>query len=275
MLHRSHSYPTRSAESFLEHLLFFDIETTGFSHTYDTVALISLGRQQDGLFILDQYLAEQKDEETSILISTIKAIQDAPLTVTYNGNQFDIPFLNSRLKKAQMGWLIDKSRSLDLYRLLGKGKLKSNESGSGFARTDTLSGKQWAQLYKDMLHTGDTSAQEDLLLHNAEDVYAMYHLLTAREELLQAAGQRIYTHDHIKTLQQVVVGKDHLRILFHSPQGEDVLELPLIPYHQFKVYAHPQFDALSAEQKRQCFLVEDDQVHLDRLHTLIHQLYNK
>lgn len=273
MLHRSLTYPALMKDEFIEHLVFFDIETTGFSARFHHVALISLGYQQGELFVVEQFLAQRTDEEGLILVRTLKALQDAPLTVTYNGNQFDIPFMNQRLKALDQGWEIEKERSLDLYRALGKGKLKHNEALSGFVRTDTLSGKQWAELYKTMIKGGDPSVLEALLLHNAEDVYALYHLMAKREDLRQIAGQRIYNLGGIMTLQNVVVGKNHVRVLLHSPKhGQEVLELPLFSYHQYMIYPHPSFDELDAEDKKNCFLVENDHVHLDRLHTLIHQI---
>lgn len=271
MLHRSLTYPTLSKETFLPHLLFFDIETTGLSARYDHVALISLGRQRDEHFVLDQYLAESEEEEGLILISALKALQDAPLTITFNGNRFDIPFINQRLHALHQGWQVDKERSLDLYRVLGKGKLQQNEAQSGYLRTDTLSGKAWAEHYKNMLQSGSQRMLEELLLHNAEDVYALYHLLSHRPELMQMAKVRIYDLGGVKTLKKAIVGKEHVRVILHSPlNAEEIIDLPLTTYHQFKIYAHPQFDELNAEQKKMCFLVEDSILHLDRLHTLLH-----
>jgi uncharacterized protein YprB with RNaseH-like and TPR domain len=72
--------------------LFLDIETTGLSAPYDEVTLIgALGNGKLALFVkginLDQFPAY---------------VARFPLLVTFNGSQFDVPFLRAHFPTARL-----------------------------------------------------------------------------------------------------------------------------------------------------------------------------
>ncbi len=77
---------------FADRACFLDIETTGLASCYDEVTLIgALGGGQLALFVngvnLDQFPAY---------------IAQFPLLVTFNGSQFDVPFLRAHFPKARL-----------------------------------------------------------------------------------------------------------------------------------------------------------------------------
>ena len=77
---------------FADRALFLDIETTGLSPDYNEVTVIgALGGGQLALFVkginLDQFPAY---------------VDQFPLLVTFNGSQFDVPFLRAHFPGARL-----------------------------------------------------------------------------------------------------------------------------------------------------------------------------
>ena len=91
-----------SAETGAERLLFFDIETTGFSPKTNMVYLIGLSfiNEEKKLSSI-QFLAEGIDDEKELLLKFLEKLSASSdmLLAGYNIRTFDIPFLNARLQK--------------------------------------------------------------------------------------------------------------------------------------------------------------------------------
>ena len=81
----------------LQDALFFDIETTGLSRDYHKVYLIGSLCIQDGKFLFCQWLAEKETEEGSVLSSFFSYACRFTTLISFNGNRFDFPFLQSRM----------------------------------------------------------------------------------------------------------------------------------------------------------------------------------
>ena len=81
-----------------ENQIVLDIETTGLDSSVDKLVLLGLVEINKGKAYTIQYFAEDDSEEDRLLDIYIKKIKNHEL-ITYNGEIFDIPFLNSRLIK--------------------------------------------------------------------------------------------------------------------------------------------------------------------------------
>ena len=156
-----------------------DIETTGLSPSRDMVFLIGvLTRDEKGLKVT-QFLAASRQEESAVLAAFFDFIKPYDLILNYNGNSFDIPFVNRRAKHYKMAERIDPCRSVDYLRIFRNSylttilpdlKLQTVEKLAGIDREDTLSGKDCIALFKDFAEKQDRLAGKKVLLHNFEDL---------------------------------------------------------------------------------------------------------
>ena len=89
------SYPPKRLGA-ISDLLFFDIETTGFSGDYASVYLIGCVWHDGNTWILTQYFAETRDAEEEVLDAFFALLRTKRILVHFNGNGFDIPFLTKR-----------------------------------------------------------------------------------------------------------------------------------------------------------------------------------
>ena len=118
---------------FADRALFLDIETTGLSRYYDEVTVIgALGGGELALFVrginLDQFPAY---------------VAQFPLLVTFNGSQFDVPFLRAHFPQARLD-----QAHIDLRFVLAslgyRGGLKAVERNLGLRRDPPS--KAWTAL---------------------------------------------------------------------------------------------------------------------------------
>lgn len=188
-----------------EEIIFFDIETTGFSAATSYVYLIGCAYYQDGSYQLIQWLSDKIEEESELLTRFFTFVQKYKLLVHYNGTAFDLPFLLTRCQKLKLPYNFDAIDSLDIYKQiipykknlpLNNLKLKTVEHFLDISRKDQLDGATLIKIYTkyvalhalhrlcttESIHVSKESGLptigEDhpeellslLLLHNAEDV---------------------------------------------------------------------------------------------------------
>ena len=182
-----------------EKALFLDIETTGLFRLYDSVYLIGLLYEEDGDLFLEQLLACRPEEELLLLREAGRRMKEFSAAVTYNGESFDLPFLQTRADKLVLEDFRLPPRSLDLFRIFrpcGRWlgwpdmKLKTVESFLGIPREDVFSGGQLTGIYEEYARTGDRRLEQVLLLHNYEDVRNLPALLSIGE-FWQGRGGRV------------------------------------------------------------------------------------
>lgn len=158
----------------------FDIETTGLNSNYCKVILIGILFNQDNKTVIKQFFANTEDDEKELLLAFINDIKNYQNHITFNGLTFDIPFLNTRLKKHNIDFSLSKNNDIDILKLirpfkeklyLSDCKLKTIEKYLGIHREDTISGKESVDLYKDYSVNQDIDLREKILLHNYEDIY--------------------------------------------------------------------------------------------------------
>ena len=101
----------------MDNNLFFDIETTGFSRTACFCYLIGAAyRDNDSNTItIIQWLAESDTDEPALLSEFAKLTASFSLLTHFNGDSFDIPFLQKRAAIHNIELHLDNLRSIDLY----------------------------------------------------------------------------------------------------------------------------------------------------------------
>lgn len=166
----------------LNELLFFDIETTGFSGDYASLYLIGCTFFRDGRWNLIQWFADTKDSEEELLHAFFEFMKQFRILIHFNGDGFDIPFLLKRCRHFQLAYDFSNVKSIDIYKkikpfrkLLGLESLKQKaiEQFLGVSRTDQYSGGQLIEVYHDYLKSRKQSLYDLLILHNEDDLKGM------------------------------------------------------------------------------------------------------
>lgn len=166
----------------LEELLFFDIETTGFSGDYSNLYLIGCTYYKGGYWQLIQWFADTADSEVNLLHSFFSFLCDYSILIHFNGDGFDIPFLLKRCRHFHLSYDFSQIRSVDIYKKikpyrkllqLDSLKQKSIEDFLGVTRKDQYSGGQLIEVYQDYLVTGERFLYDLLMLHNEDDLKGM------------------------------------------------------------------------------------------------------
>jgi uncharacterized protein len=172
--------PSREAwrlyPDFADRALFLDIETTGLSPDYSELTVIgALGGGQLALFVkginLDQFPAY---------------VARFPLLVTFNGSQFDVPFLRAHFPQARLD-----QAHIDLRFALAslgyRGGLKAVERTLGLRRDpfiQNVDGFEAVRLWH-CYRRGDRQALRKLILYNLTDVVNMVELVETTVRLKQ------------------------------------------------------------------------------------------
>ncbi len=163
-------------------ILFFDIETTGFSRQYCNVYLIGCMYYIGDELMYCQWLTENFNEEANILMAFHKFLQKFNTIIHFNGNTFDMPFLQERGEKYKLDFNFEKFNSIDIYKPLSKlnhilktenQKQKTFEKMLGLNREDPFTGGDLIEVFKHYVESKDERLIYPLLLHNLEDVLYM------------------------------------------------------------------------------------------------------
>ncbi len=178
------------AEVDLRRLAFLDTETTGLAGGAGTFAfLVGVGRFEpnEGLFTLKQYFLRDPAEEKAMLAALLEDLEASQGLVTFNGRQFDLPLLDSRLiMNFRRRPALSARPHLDLLppaRRLWRGRLESCSLGSleahalGIQRTEEDVPGAWIPgMYLEYLRTGDPRDMLRVIYHNAVDIVTMVSL---------------------------------------------------------------------------------------------------
>lgn len=183
-------------------VLLFDIETTGLKKETTQVYLIGCAYYQQDSWMIRQYLAESALDEREILESFFQFASGYSCLVHFNGESFDIPYLDYKQEYYGLNFDFSKFRSVDIYKrakplrkLLDRKSLsqKSIEEFLGIDRNDQMNGGLLIPYYYEYERTGDERAEELLLLHNFEDVQGMLEILSILKYLLILEGSFSFT----------------------------------------------------------------------------------
>ena len=221
-----------------EDFILFDIETTGLSHAHAHVILIGYITYENGQWTVTQILCTSRQEEKELLFAFSQAVASKTFYMTFNGQAFDIPFTNSRMKKHGISCRMDKSNNLDILRLVRNNKekfpfsnykLKTIEKHLGIEREDTISGKDSVELYKLYEKSGDPNLEKKICLHNYEDIIYLLKLLDitrtmTEEELLRECPVPL-TFPRDAVLGDLFLKGERLQVKVHckTPMGTDYM----------------------------------------------------
>ncbi|MGN1160155.1 MAG: ribonuclease H-like domain-containing protein [Lachnospiraceae bacterium] len=170
----------------VEKILFLDIETTGFTARSSYLYLIGCIYYKDGAFHLIQWFADRYEEETEVLRAFFDFVKNFECLIHYNGNHFDIPYLEQKAAQYEMHAALSSMEGVDIYRRiatlkdflrLSNAKQKTVEYFLGIARQDLFNGGELIGVYHDYVRQPADSALDMLLLHNADDIQGMVRLL--------------------------------------------------------------------------------------------------
>ncbi len=197
-----------------QEILFFDIETTGFSAAMSYVYLIGCAYFDQSTLMLRQWFMEDIREEKELLTNFFEFLKSYRLLVHYNGSGFDIPYLLQKCSTYQLTYNFEHIISFDIYKQLipykkripiTNLKLKTVEDFLKVERKDQYSGGELISVYTKFLalytyekkHTSGAShyqvspvsglpsieksdsnaLRQLLLLHNAEDIANLPQIL--------------------------------------------------------------------------------------------------
>lgn len=219
---------------------FLDIETTGFNRNTNQIYLIGLSYLNNhNNLIVQQLFCQSLDDEYLILEETIKRIKNFQLIITYNGEKFDIPFINHRLIKNNIEYKIDKKNSFDIFLEIKKYKellnfenykLKTIEKYVGLKREDEIDGGKCIEYYYDYLSTKDETLKELILCHNYEDIYNLPYVLEVFNLINKKLSFNIdsITPDPIKiSIKEAKIYND---IVYLTCQSNKINYSPIICY---------------------------------------------
>lgn len=165
-----------NGENLNENDLVLDIETTGLDFNIDKLVLLGLVKRDKSNTYIYQYFAEDDSEEVILLKIFLNEIKCKRL-VTFNGDNFDIPFLNSRLVKYNLMPVFPEN-TLDIYKIIkwhskffayDSMKLMHIEKLIGIERNDPSRYKVISKLTKDCLIR---DKPYPILKHNENDLIA-------------------------------------------------------------------------------------------------------
>jgi len=189
----------------LTKMAFFDIETTGFSADSTYLYLIGCVYYKDSSYQMIQWFSEGIHDEVILIHAFFKFLEGYKVLIHYNGNGFDIPYLQHKCNSLHLDYSFDQFQSLDLYKkLLPYKKIfkiksfrqKSIESFLNIHREDVFDGGDLIEVYSSYLgkkHLEDLrkirtpdaplpkSTESDLLLytlllHNEDDIKGLLQI---------------------------------------------------------------------------------------------------
>lgn len=174
-----------------EELLFFDIETTGFSAKTSALYLIGGLYYKNNHWEMIQWFADDYESEKELLKCFFKFMKNFSFLIHFNGNGFDIPFLLKKCEQHELTgteYNFEQIHSFDIYKAIYPHKKRLNmenlkqktiEAFLHINREDTYTGGELIAFYRKYLKIKENSPEEAkelqsfLLLHNHDDLAGM------------------------------------------------------------------------------------------------------
>lgn len=171
----------------------FDIETTGLSSKNSLVVLTGfvIFDLEKGTTQVKQFFAEHPGEEKEVLTASLGVLESLDMVITYNGNNFDYPFVKDRLARYRMPSYA-MPYNLDLYiaikknfhlkdaikKSMGSLSQKSIEKYMGIEgeRIDQIDGGKSVNLYNVYQERPSAQLEALILRHNYDDVLQLARL---------------------------------------------------------------------------------------------------
>ncbi len=189
----------RECECFdLRSALFLDTETTGLAGGAGTLAfLVGIGYFNEDQFVIEQYFLREPAEEAAMLAEIDRQVNPRAHLVTFNGQSFDVPLLESRYILSRIAPSFQDKTHLDLLmpaRRVWRGSLESCSLGSleyhmlGVRREQRdVPGSVIPYLYREYLSAGGGDLNDDMqrvMYHNLHDILSMVTLVARLMDVL-------------------------------------------------------------------------------------------
>lgn len=165
---------------------FLDIETTGLSGSMEPLFLIGLLKVGEEGIRCTQLLARDPSEEPSILLEMMSYVRDKSTLMTFNGDSFDIPYIEKRMSYCNLSF--PEVISVDLlkparkrYRdKLASCSLQSLERNvlklSDWNREDDIPGSAIPRVYWEYVNSGNDGLLLPIIKHNLMDLLSTARL---------------------------------------------------------------------------------------------------
>lgn len=186
-------------------IVYFDIETTGFTAETTYLYLIGCIYMKDSSLHLIQWFSEDISEEALLISNFFEFIKDYDLLIHYNGSGFDIPYLSKKCHLLKLNYSFKDIQSLDIYKKispmkkifkLANYKQKTIESFLNIEREDTFSGGELIEVYQSYL-----GKKQIELLKKSREAKAHNNETTKSDQLLHLLLQ--HNEDDIKGLVKI------------------------------------------------------------------------
>ncbi|SFA76226.1 hypothetical protein SAMN05216249_10234 [Acetitomaculum ruminis DSM 5522] len=170
-----------------EKILFFDIETTGFSAKTSKLYLIGGIYRFMGNWKIIQFFLDSDENEKDLLYDFMSFASEYTLLISYNGTGFDTRFLWEKCQLLDVEYTLDNLTHFDIYKEISRYKpffklshmkQKNIEEFLGVNREDQFDGGQLIQKYFDYIMTPNDEDKKLLLLHNSDDLFGMIQILS-------------------------------------------------------------------------------------------------
>ena len=167
-------------------VVFFDIETTGFSPKSTTVYLIGCIYYEDSSWVSKSWFANSPSNEVEVLTHFFDFVQNFNAIIHYNGEGIDIPYLQKKATQYNLCDNLKNKVSIDIYKMvsplrhifkLENLKLKSIEKFLGINREDTYNGGELISVYNHYVMSPNEYDYKRLMLHNKEDIYGLLNVV--------------------------------------------------------------------------------------------------
>ncbi len=165
---------------------FLDIETTGLSGSMEPLFLIGLLKVGDDGIKCTQLLARNPSEEASVLLELLSFVKERTTLMTFNGDSFDIPYIEKRMSYCNLSF--PEVVSVDLlkparkrYRdKLASCSLQSLERNvlklSDWNREDDIPGSAIPRVYWEYVNSGNDGLLLPIIKHNLMDLLSTARL---------------------------------------------------------------------------------------------------
>ncbi len=170
----------------LERILFIDIETTGFVACSSQLYLIGCAYYVAGKWRTIQWMAENKEQEAEVLTAFFHFSKLYRYLIHFNGNNFDLPYLQQKCAQYKLPYSFDALQGIDLYKRISPYKFflklpnckqKTVELFLGLKRKDVFTGGELIGIYLDYMQNPSEFSENVLFLHNADDLKGMLETL--------------------------------------------------------------------------------------------------
>lgn len=194
-----------------------DIETTGLDPTKDSLVVLGLIYFYKDNFYIDQYFAKNDNEEFKLLKIYKEKIKDNKL-ITYNGDIFDLPFLNIRLINNNLDPVFPDNK--DIYKIIKSKrklmefesmKLSNIEKRFGIERNDPSRYKVISKLNNKIENRNNPWP---ILIHNKNDLIATETISNIEELINDKLSFKI--NNYKVYLDKAYINKDIANFEFKS-----------------------------------------------------------